>query len=148
VLQMSTQVIHCIMIQDQIVLLLVLHVCYPLGQHDICLGMTIYSSYISILLLNSENTWELPLIVNGHNVCDIVYGARHDNLTMLLFDNKENNQGVSNHFKVKASTCPSFFMALCNAHLKCIMALYIVCLLWLMLLLMKLVFCMDVSWLL
>ncbi len=76
-------------------------------------------------------------------MCDIVYGARHDNLTTLLFDNKENNQGVSNHFKVKASACPSFFMALRNAHLKCIMALYIVCLyLWLMLLP---ILCMDVS---
>ncbi len=47
----------------------------------------IYSSYTSILLLNSERTWELPLVINGHNVCDIVYGVEHDNLTTLLFDN-------------------------------------------------------------
>ncbi len=37
--------------------------------------------------MNSESTWELPLVINGHNVCDIVYGVEHDNLTTLLFDN-------------------------------------------------------------
>ncbi len=102
----------------------------------------IYSSYINILLLNNENTWELPLVINGHIVCDIVYGVGHDNLIALLFDNiNKNNQGMLNHFKVRASTCLSFFMALCNAHLKCILALYIVCLYsWLMLLLMKPIF--------